>query len=42
MSDHDPVALRREFETAHPGAFTWDHVESGPDVRRVRIGRARE
>jgi len=40
VNNHDPKPLRREFEAAHPGAHTWDYVESGPDVWRVRIGKA--
>jgi uncharacterized protein (DUF2249 family) len=39
VNNHDPKPLRREFEAAHPGAFTWDYVESGPDRWRIRIGR---
>lgn len=39
VNNHDPKPLRREFEATHPGAFTWDHVESGPEQWRVRIGR---
>jgi quercetin dioxygenase-like cupin family protein len=31
--------LHREFDAAHPGAFTWDYVESGPERWQVRIGR---
>ncbi|WP_328914102.1 MULTISPECIES: DUF2249 domain-containing protein [unclassified Streptomyces] len=40
VNNHDPKPLRREFEATHPGAFTWDYVESGPELWRVRIGRA--
>ncbi|WP_030421807.1 DUF2249 domain-containing protein [Streptomyces sp. SCSIO 75703] len=39
VNNHDPKPLRREFEATHPGAHTWEYVESGPDVWRVRIGR---
>ncbi|MGI5329128.1 DUF2249 domain-containing protein [Actinomadura nitritigenes] len=39
VNNHDPKHLRREFELAHPAAFTWDYVESGPELWRVRIGR---
>ncbi|MFE7626504.1 DUF2249 domain-containing protein [Streptomyces sp. NPDC057509] len=39
VNNHDPKPLRREFEAAHPGAHTWDYVESGPEVWQVRIGR---
>ncbi|MCT2588649.1 DUF2249 domain-containing protein [Streptomyces sp. N2-109] len=40
VNNHDPRPLRREFEAAYPGAYSWDYVESGPEVWRVRIGRA--
>jgi uncharacterized protein (DUF2249 family) len=39
VNDHDPQPLRYQFEAQHPGEFTWDYVESGPEVWRVRIGR---
>ncbi|GAA4227243.1 hypothetical protein GCM10022254_14470 [Actinomadura meridiana] len=40
VNNHDPKHLRREFELAHPGAYTWDYEQSGPDLWRIRIGRA--
>ncbi|WP_245320440.1 DUF2249 domain-containing protein [Bradyrhizobium lablabi] len=40
VSDHNPRPLHYLFDVKYPGAFTWDYVESGPDVWRVRIGRA--
>ena len=40
INDHDPKPLRYQFEAEHLGEFTWDYVESGPKVWRVRIGRA--
>lgn len=39
VNNHDPRPLRREFEAAHPGAFTWEYVESGPERWQIRIGR---
>jgi uncharacterized protein (DUF2249 family) len=39
VNDHDPKPLRYQFEAEHAGDFTWDYVESGPDLWRVRIGR---
>ena len=39
VNDHDPLPLRYQFEEEHAGAFTWDVVESGPKVWRVRVGR---
>jgi len=40
VNSHDPKPLRREFEAMHPGAFSWDYLQTGPDEWRVRIGRA--
>lgn len=42
VNDHDPVPLRYQFEAEYPGAFTWDVVEAGPEVWRVRIERPGE
>jgi uncharacterized protein (DUF2249 family) len=39
VNDHDPKPLRYQFEAEHPGQFTWDCLEAGPDVWQVRIGR---
>jgi uncharacterized protein (DUF2249 family) len=39
VNDHDPRPLRYQFEAEHSGQFTWDYVEQGPRVWRVRIGR---
>ena len=39
VNDHDPKPLRYQFEAEHAGQFTWDALESGPEVWRVRIGR---
>lgn len=40
VNDHDPKPLYYQFEAEHTGAFTWDYLERGPDVWRVRIGRS--
>jgi uncharacterized protein (DUF2249 family)/iron-sulfur cluster repair protein YtfE (RIC family) len=39
VNDHDPKPLRYQFEAEHDGEFTWNYVESGPQVWRVRIGK---
>ncbi len=39
VNDHDPKPLRYQFEAEHQGEFTWDVLEAGPTVWRVRIGR---
>jgi uncharacterized protein (DUF2249 family)/iron-sulfur cluster repair protein YtfE (RIC family) len=40
VNDHDPKPLRYQLEAEHPDEFTWEYIESGPRVWRVRLGRA--
>ncbi|TDC69576.1 DUF2249 domain-containing protein [Actinomadura sp. GC306] len=39
VNDHDPKPLYYQFAAEHPGEFTWDYRETGPEVWSVRIGR---
>lgn len=39
VNDHDPKPLYYQFEAEHPDQFTWEYLEQGPEVWRVRIGR---
>lgn len=39
VNDHDPKPLYYQLAAERPGTFTWDYLEHGPDVWRVRIGR---
>lgn len=39
VNDHDPKPLRYQFDAEYAGDFTWDYLESGPRVWRVRIAR---
>ena len=39
VNDRDPKPLYYQFEFGRRGQFTWDYVESGPEVWRVRIGK---
>ena len=39
VNDHDPKPLYYQFAAEYPDRFTWDYLESGPDVWKVRIGR---
>lgn len=39
INDHDPKPLFYQFDAEHTGQFTWDYLEEGPEVWRVRIGR---
>lgn len=40
MNDHDPKPLYYQFTYERPGGFTWDYLEAGPEVWRVRIGKS--
>lgn len=39
VNDHDPRPLRYQFAAEHAGEFSWDYLEAGPEVWRVRIGK---
>ena len=40
LNDHDPKPLYYQFKFEREGQFTWDYLEQGPEVWRVRIGRS--
>ncbi len=40
VNDHDPAPLHRQFKSNLHGLFTWDYLEQGPELWRVRIGKA--
>lgn len=40
VNDHDPKPLYYQFSFEREGEFTWEYLEQGPDVWRVRIGKA--
>ncbi|WP_244194500.1 DUF2249 domain-containing protein [Amycolatopsis echigonensis] len=39
VNDHDPKPLYYQFAAEHADQFTWDYLEQGPEVWKVRIGR---
>lgn len=39
VNDHDPKPLYYQFHYEREGQFTWEYLEQGPTVWRVRIGR---
>jgi uncharacterized protein (DUF2249 family) len=39
VNDHDPKPLYYQFKFEHDGEFTWDYLEQGPEIWRVRIGK---
>lgn len=39
VNDHDPLPLRYQFAAERKDRFSWDYVEQGPVLWRVRIGK---
>jgi uncharacterized protein (DUF2249 family) len=39
VNDHDPKPLYYQLAAENAGEFSWDDIEEGPEVWRVRIGR---
>lgn len=39
VNDHDPKPLYYQFAAERAGTFSWDYLEQGPTVWRVRIGK---
>lgn len=39
VNDHDPKPLYYQLEAEQTGRFSWEYLEQGPQVWRVRIGR---
>jgi uncharacterized protein (DUF2249 family) len=39
INDHDPRPLHYQFDATRRGIFTWEYLEQGPDVFRIKIGR---
>ena len=39
VNDHDPKPLYYQFNAQYRDGFSWDYLEQGPEVWRVRIGR---
>ena len=37
VNDHDPRPLYYQMQAEQPGEFSWDYLENGPYVWRVRI-----
>ncbi|MBV7701597.1 DUF2249 domain-containing protein [Nocardia nova] len=39
VNNHYPRHLRDEFDVEHPGGYSWDVIEDGPRVWRLRIAK---
>jgi uncharacterized protein (DUF2249 family) len=42
VNDHDPKPLYYQLAAEQGGTFSWDYLEQGPEVWRVRIARTAE
>ncbi|HEU0026505.1 MAG TPA: DUF2249 domain-containing protein [Ktedonobacterales bacterium] len=40
VNDHDPKPLYYQLVAEYPGQLLWEYVEQGPEVWRVRVGKA--
>ena len=40
VDDHDPRSLFQQLRAEDDGEFSWDYLERGPQVWRVRIAKA--
>jgi len=40
VNDHDPKPLHYQLQAEQTGRFSWEYLEQGPQVWRVRIGRS--
>ncbi len=40
VNDHDPKPLYYQFQAQHGEGFSWDYLEQGPEVWRVRIAKS--
>lgn len=39
VNDHDPKPLYYQFQAERPGEVSWQYLDQGPQIWRVRIGR---
>lgn len=42
VNDHDPRPLYFQFAQRYAGQFSWDYLQSGPDLWQVEIARMAE
>ncbi len=41
VNDHDPKPLYYQLVAEYPGTLIWEYLEEGPEVWRVRMGKAK-
>jgi len=39
INDHDPRPLQFQFDATHPGHFSWEYLERGPETFRIKISK---
>lgn len=42
VNDHDPVPLKYQFDFERSGQVTWEYLEQGPQLWRVKISKVGE
>ena len=40
INDHDPRPLRFQFDANYHDVYSWQYLQAGPDIWRVRIGKS--
>ncbi|MBX6763600.1 MAG: DUF2249 domain-containing protein [Rubrobacteraceae bacterium] len=39
VNDHDPKPLHRQFSVQREGRFSWEYLERGPGLWRIKIAK---
>ena len=39
LNDHDPIPLNRQIDNIRPGQASWEYIQRGPEIFRIRIRR---
>ena len=39
LNDHDPIPLNRQIDNIRPGQASWEYIQRGPEIFRIRIQR---
>jgi len=42
INDHDPKHLYYQFQAELTATFSWEYIENGPEIWRVRIGKVKD
>ncbi len=42
INDHDPKPLYYQLAAEYPGSFSWNYIESGPEIWRIEVLKSLE